>query len=566
MPKAYSYLRFSTPEQRIGDSTRRQSNAASEWCARRGIELDTTLTFQDLGRSGFTGDNYSEGALGLFFKAVESGVVEKGSYLVIEALDRFSRENPMEASTRLFALVRAGITLVTTDDGQEYSATRLASSDPSLMLMLVVKMSQAHLESVRKSELVGKAWRQKKALARSELKPLTKRCPEWLELKDGKFCPRPDRVSIVRRIFDETIAGMGRREIARRLNLEGIPPFRHGTGWHTSSIAKITSGRAVLGEYQPKFGTRKISNRPPDGDPIPNYYPQIIDEQTYWRAQSSVSGRRQDSSGRRGREGAHILRGLARCTKCNGPMYIVNKGKPPKGARYFACSRNMRDAGCGNSHRWRVDALEASVLTSIGFVDANAFAAMDNATPAIKAKVSALQARLDDADMRRKRLMTLFETGDDAVRSRFDEVAKEYGALKKELKAAKMEASKVSADPGLVSRLMDAVELSKSLTTADDEAKRELRIRLSEILRGLIVRIDCDPDIGAVMILKPRLSFRLDGTVPYAFQSSARLVTNAEGETIEEHNARMLLKGDANDDEIARFIGADKFGRQTERG
>src|SRR5262249_33515260 len=39
-PKAYSYTRFSTPEQAKGDSSTRQALAAQQWAEARGVELD----------------------------------------------------------------------------------------------------------------------------------------------------------------------------------------------------------------------------------------------------------------------------------------------------------------------------------------------------------------------------------------------------------------------------------------------------------------------------------------------------------------------------------------------
>src|SRR5262249_429406 len=49
--KAYSYLRFSTPEQMKGDSQRRQLEAARSYALEKGLELDEELTFHDLGVS-----------------------------------------------------------------------------------------------------------------------------------------------------------------------------------------------------------------------------------------------------------------------------------------------------------------------------------------------------------------------------------------------------------------------------------------------------------------------------------------------------------------------------------
>lgn len=526
MPKAYSYLRFSTPEQSAGDSTRRQSMDAAKWCEERGIELDRTLTFRDLGRSGFTGANFHEGALGAFFDAVEAGVVPKGSYLVIEALDRFSRENPMAAADRLFRLVRLGITLVTTDDGQEYSAESLSGTNPTAMLVLVVKMTQAHLESVRKSEMVGKAWRRKKELARTERRPLTLRCPEWLELLDGRFVERPDRVAIVHRIFRETIEGAGRREIVRRLNSEGVPTFRshekrkrEPTGWHTSSVAKIVQSRAVLGEYQPHKGTHRGRNREPDGEPVQGFYPSILDEDTWWRAQAATQGRRQQAAGRKGKQ-VHLFQGIARCGSCGGAMHLRNHGLPPKGGIYLVCSSHERQAGCDNSRRWRVDRLEPALLTALGYIEAEAFAPLDDATPAAAERVSALTAQLADSEARRARLLALAETGDDAAAERYKAVADEVRTHRRDLKAAKAEAAKLAADPGLVARLTDVTTLARKIEEDEDaEERRALRIRLSEILRGLVERVECRMDLGAVMVLKPRLGpRRLDGAALFAFQ------------------------------------------------
>ncbi|KVR83488.1 recombinase family protein [Burkholderia vietnamiensis] len=49
--KAYSYLRFSTPEQAQGDSFRRQTALAEAYAQQHGLELDTTLRFADEGVS-----------------------------------------------------------------------------------------------------------------------------------------------------------------------------------------------------------------------------------------------------------------------------------------------------------------------------------------------------------------------------------------------------------------------------------------------------------------------------------------------------------------------------------
>src|ERR1041385_5155470 len=97
-PVAFSYVRFSTPEQLKGDSLRRQTEAAAEWCKRSGATLDTSTTYRDLGASAFKGAHRSDkAALGAFLKLAEAGRIPKGSFLIIENLDRLSREEERTA-------------------------------------------------------------------------------------------------------------------------------------------------------------------------------------------------------------------------------------------------------------------------------------------------------------------------------------------------------------------------------------------------------------------------------------------------------------------------------------
>src|SRR5437016_4128721 len=76
-PRAYSYLRFSTPEQAAGDSRRRQTELADRYARAHDLELDDQLTFHDLGVSAFSGANLS-GQLGAFLSAVQSKLVKPG--------------------------------------------------------------------------------------------------------------------------------------------------------------------------------------------------------------------------------------------------------------------------------------------------------------------------------------------------------------------------------------------------------------------------------------------------------------------------------------------------------
>lgn len=539
MTKAYSYIRFSSPEQSRGDSLRRQTEGAERWCAERGITLDHSL--RDLGVSAYRGANRMEGALRSFLDLVERGEVEEGSYLIVESLDRLSREAVIDAAPRFLDLIRAGITIVTLSDGQEYSAEKIRGDWTALIVSLAI-MSRAHDESKVKSDRVAKAWEKKKNEARSERRPLTSRCPEWLEVRDGKFVEREDRVAIVRRIFQETIDGFGRREIVRRLNNGNVPTFRGGRGWQTSSVAKVVQSRAVLGEYQPHVGTHKNGGRRPEGDPIPDYYPRIVDEEVFWRAKNATSERQQSAGGRKGHAGAHIIQGLGRCASCEGPMHIQNKGKPPKGGIYLACSNNLRKAGCDNGRRVRVDRLESDLLTALLHVDVAALASLDDETPKMLRQIEALKAKVAAAEALRKRLLALYvkTDNDEEVEKEVVKATAETKELKAELKAQEQAAASKQADPATIARLATAKGLSAQLEEADLEKRRELRIKLSSLLRGLVERVECR-SIGPVMILKPRLEVQMSGKIPFAFRMENDVVS-------------MLLDPSATDEALDDFF------------
>lgn len=558
MPKAYPYERFSSPEQAEGDSSRRQKSGAELWSERTGIELDRDLALYDHGRSGFRGAQFTEGALGRFVEKVRSGEIAKGSYLLIENIDRFSRENPLMASSRLFELINMGIVVVTTGDGLEYSEASLSGTDIGRLLTLMLHMSRSHLESREKSIRVGDAWAEKKARARLGQHKVSARCPEWLTLVDGAFVEREGRFEIVRSIFRQTIDGAGRGLIARRLNERGILPFKHGQkrkvgrpppqGWHPSAIAKILNNHAVRGIYQPGKGSHKFKNYEPDGDPIPDYYPRIVSEDDFWNARRASQGRRQGSSGRRGNRGAHILRGLCRCGACDGPMHVKNKGRPPKGAIYLVCSSADRKAGCTMVRRWRLDRLEPAVLRAFGFVAPAALSEVDGGVPKAIAAVQALEAKVADADSLRQWLLEAGKrTRDAGAMDAFEEQVKVVSALKADLKRAKAEAATLMADPGVAERLANAVALSRRLEEANDDERLDLRIRINETLKGLVEHIRFDGDTGAVMVLKPMLGLQpQDGIVPYA----TRMVADDEGQML----VSVLVDDDATESQMSRFL------------
>src|SRR5215207_4053079 len=118
MRLAISYLRFSTGEQAKGDSQRRQWSTARAYAAENKLEIIDTL--KDLGVSAFRGKNRIKGALGQLLSLAESGELQRRGItdLIVEALDRLSRDEIDEAYDQFRRLVCRERSIVRGDGGR----------------------------------------------------------------------------------------------------------------------------------------------------------------------------------------------------------------------------------------------------------------------------------------------------------------------------------------------------------------------------------------------------------------------------------------------------------------
>ena len=151
-----------------------------------------------------------------------------------------------------------------------------------------------------------------------------KNAPGWLGLSEDRteFIYLPDRAEIVEYIFQLNIAGLGGYTIAKLLNEKEVPAFGTSKKWDQSTIYNMLSSRATIGEYQKKrvFEGKEV----PVGEPIPNYYPAVIDRKIFEAAQTA---RRDNLSMRRGRKGKQITNLFAeipRCSYCGSKVKLHN--------------------------------------------------------------------------------------------------------------------------------------------------------------------------------------------------------------------------------------------------
>jgi DNA-binding CsgD family transcriptional regulator len=171
----------------------------------------------------------------------------------------------------------------------------------------------------------------------------------------------PERAEVVRLIFDLSVAGVGAYTIAKRLDAKGVPTFGPSPTWDPSSITNLLRNRATVGEYQPKqYRVRKVSLI---GDPVPDYYPAVVDESLYEAARIASRKNLASGRGRKGRLLTNLFAGIADCLYCGAPVKFNSNGK----AKSLICATVLERRGC---HRtgWSYNNFEE---TFFSFVERN---------------------------------------------------------------------------------------------------------------------------------------------------------------------------------------------------
>lgn len=479
MTLAYSYIRFSRPEQMRGDSLRRQLEKARAWAAERGLVLDDSL--RDLGVSAYRGKQRTEGALSRFLELVNSGKVPRGSFLIVESLDRVSREKVREIQPFFLHLINAGITIVTLADGQEYSAERI-DKDPSSLFMSLIVMTRAHEESRIKSQRISDAWSNKRAKAAQQV--VTARVPAWLHVvvKDGVRTIEkiPKRVEIIERIFAESIRGRGKYSICRDLN-DGPGKERafQVEEWQPSYVKKLLGNRAVLGEFQ-AYRRDEQGKRVPAGDPIPDYYPRIIADVVFHRA-NSARELRTHAGGRHSETKVPLLQGIVRCAACGARMALLNKGE--RGGRSYTCSDRRRGLHCENDRNWPVSQVEEMIVRNLGSGDLGDF--REEPEDVSSGPNHADLELLIDAEIKgQTNLLELVMEGYETAKERFRASEARVKELRAQLTRMAQANGRRIAEPTWEERRQRFLELRERLAVASDD--RNLRSALAQEIRGIV--------------------------------------------------------------------------------
>jgi site-specific DNA recombinase len=156
------------------------------------------------------------------------------------------------------------------------------------------------------------------------------------------------QAAVVRKMYEWAVAGEGLKQIADRLDKEGVPspmttnPKRRGQyGWSWSTCAKILTARRYIGEGS--YGGTMMT------------CPPVIDVATFEAARHALAKRKFDAQ--RNTHNFYLLRGLLWCRACGARLHgRIKQQRDGSYTNEYECSRR-RSFGPKAGHEnvvWRV--------------------------------------------------------------------------------------------------------------------------------------------------------------------------------------------------------------------
>lgn len=330
MPKAISYVRFSSMRQQAGSSVERQEGMIAEWLDRNPEYERSDLRFKDLAKSGFHGEHMKEGGgFAKLLAAVEAGAIGAGDVVLVEAIDRVGRQPTFKMLTKiLLPILEAGVKIITLDGGEQVYTE--ASGDGPEMFMLVAKIQAAYQYSAVLSRRVAESYTARRNKAKAGVMP-KRMNPVWMT-PEGVL--REDVVPWIKTAFELYVSGVGKTTIAKRMRDSGVPEIAKCSG---PTVEGWLRNMAAIGKWETRRGT-------PDHEIIDNVFPSIIDQALFYKAQLHAERVRTEHPKK---TASNFLVGLVKCASCGKNFIVQNKDGKPHSLR---CHSRQQLKICDNSH------------------------------------------------------------------------------------------------------------------------------------------------------------------------------------------------------------------------
>ena len=416
-------------------------------------QFDLTLvdTFRDEGMSGFKGKNFSnESALSAFLKLVGNGTVEQGSVLIVENMDRLSRQSILPCLSKFIEIINKGVSVGVISQNKILD-TKSITENPMELMLVLVEFARANNESETKSK-------RSKSIIAAKIERANKgekvwfaaQKPSWIVgLKDGEFVLDNDRVKLVKNIFAHYLAGHSCSRIANDLNKSKIPTlrkFKNGI-WTNSTVACLLKNKNCIGWIG-------INDFEQD-----DFFPAIVSAKVFQLTQQKLAFNVKSRGGSKYGLVRNLFKHLLTCSECGQVIetkigsYENVKGTTNHYADYI-CRGVKHKSGCSNKGRISVPEFEARIFQSI--LNLNDFSkqtpppndvleALENKFAKIQTSIGRCMELLDDDELADMKELSV----------KLARLNKEKGQLVKSIEAEKTKMTVSSNAPKAIEMLRD---------------------------------------------------------------------------------------------------------------
>jgi DNA invertase Pin-like site-specific DNA recombinase len=384
MPKAISYIRFSASHQGKGSTVERQSAYINEWLDNHPQIKLSSISAKDEGKSGYKGEHLNHG-LGKILKAIKSGEIKKGDYVLVEAIDRIGRLKSMDMISLINDIVSHGVSIITLEDSTEYSLATL-NENASALFILIGKIQQAHNYSKSLSNRLSAAYKRKRDKAKNG-EGISINTPIWLTTK-GKIIP--DKGEIIKLCINLYLQGYSANLILKELSIKH-PEFYKP---NPETFKKWFRHKALIGVWENL------------GDPIEGVFEPLIDKETFYKLQRELDRRYKQMSP----PSVYELSGLVSCELCSAKFYFRTKKHKNYTIIYANCSNYLKNgkSACTNNKTWPYEILKVILGRTI---NQRLFASVKETLSSKHTdKLVALQEELKDENSKEEKCLDLLMT------------------------------------------------------------------------------------------------------------------------------------------------------------
>lgn len=530
MTDAYIYIRFSTARQEAGSSKERQLADCRAYIERMGWREVEVIA--DLGRSAWKGSHLISGNLGKFAKRILAHEIPADSVLVVEELDRLSRQEARVALRWIEDVCDTGLQIASAQGNRIYNAKNLTENLLSIFEILM-KAQAANEYPERLSRRVKASYENRLNAARESGSAIHSVGPAWLKpigkRPDIVWEPIPERVKVIREIFDMTLAGKAPWAIAREFNERGEPSFGKAR-WERTYIVNILRSPAIEGDYVVGEG----KNSAPTGEVLNGYYGDPIIPADVVREARAMLDRRRRGSGRNSGAINNIFGQKIRCNECGGRMMTTGYK-----SRYLVCYDANRGNVCTQRTTFKYHPFERGALDEILHLALDEkFFRQAQKSNHLGLEIAEAEKGIRDKEAEAGRLVSMLSRIESpTTEAKLMEIEAQIARLKATLGDLQGKLALAAGEADAEAHLRRVVSVRDALSDPDDDIRLPARLRVSEALQGLVDHIACRSEGGERVFYLGILN----GAHSIWFDNAGRRIGGWEPECMPDN---LITKGD----------------------